>query len=280
MYKQMVDIPTTFIDLSKWQFFAKGGFGTIFKNGNVVVKTYHNAQYFEYTGKTRTEAIHLEQTAMECLDNEIKIILHIQTTRKHNANLFSVLICEYFANFGSAVKMCPVFKLGKDFINHYHEDISPFVNSHPDVVKAMLIQIIYCLLNGLYAIHACGIFHRDIKPDNLLFFPSKMGLERYKICDFGLSSFLSNNGKDTGIRGTVGYFPPELEQDTKYYRGDLVDVWAAGTTINAIINSTKIKDLILAPDIYAMCRYNPSKRPTSENLFTSHIIQKQPIFMY
>ncbi|KAK0662037.1 hypothetical protein QBC41DRAFT_330020 [Cercophora samala] len=60
--------------------------------------------------------------------------------------------------------------------------------SVPFKAKASLCRDI---AEGIYALHACGIAHGDIKPDNILIFPqeSQKGLFTAKITDFGYSVF-------------------------------------------------------------------------------------------
>jgi serine/threonine protein kinase len=275
-----------------WKAFARGGFGTIYKNGTCVVKIAHTAKYYEANEKTKLKAQFLGKQASALLQKEVQFIHHMIKISATPGigdvknTLKSVLLCDYFAwMYGECEKqiiVCPMFECGADFIDHFNEDIKPLVKSHPDIVKTTVIDIVCCLLNGLYAVHVCGIFHRDIKPDNLIYFPNKTGLERYKICDFGLSSFLSKDGKDTGIRGSKDFFPPEFFEDSKYfsekYRGDLVDVWAAGRSILAIVNEAENPNLVVDKKIISMYSNDPAKRPTSRELYETYVVKGKSIF--
>jgi serine/threonine protein kinase len=65
--------------------------------------------------------------------------------------------------------------------------------------------IILCLLFGLTHLHHQKILHLDLKPENIVIDEDKYA----RICDFGLSKFLSNKPKKK-LLGTFGYQAPEL----------------------------------------------------------------------
>ena len=277
----------THVNLTEgWKPLAKGGFGSIYKNGTFVVKIAHTVAHYEASGHPKQKAQYLGKQAAALLQKEVQFIDHMMKTSTAPGDLRSVLVCDYFAwMYGKCetqISVCPMFEYGADFIDHFNEDVKPLVKSHPDIVKSTVIDIVCCILNGLYAIHARGIFHRDIKPDNLIYFPNKTGLERYKICDFGLSSFLSKEGKDIGIRGSKDFFPPEFFEDNKYfseeYRGDLVDIWAAGRTILAIVNEAENPKLVVEQKIMSMYYNDPVKRPTSRELYETYVVKGKSIF--
>jgi len=71
------------------------------------------------------------------------------------------------------------------------------------------------LLEGLKAAHDAGIFHRDLKPDNVFLLANKAGKADFvKIVDFGISKFSTLGGEfsmtRTGaVMGTPYYLSPE-----------------------------------------------------------------------
>jgi serine/threonine-protein kinase len=79
-----------------------------------------------------------------------------------------------------------------------------------------LAPLVLQMLNGLGAAHDAGIFHRDLKPDNIFILKEKAGRRDFvKIIDFGISKFqpLSDDGMkmtSTGaVMGTPYYMSPE-----------------------------------------------------------------------
>jgi len=97
----------------------------------------------------------------------------------------------------------------------------------PAEASGIMIQ----LLEGLAAAHGAGIFHRDLKPDNVYLLRSKKGQGDFvKILDFGISKFNKLN-KDSGmsmtrtgaVMGTPYYMSPEQAKGSKDmdHRSDL-----------------------------------------------------------
>ena len=74
-------------------------------------------------------------------------------------------------------------------------------------------------------LHSIGIFHRDIKPQNILINPKT---KQIKLADFGLARcFTIPFGRLTKEIMTLYYRSPELLMGDDFYGGS-VDVWAIG----------------------------------------------------
>jgi len=92
---------------------------------------------------------------------------------------------------------------------------------------AAALDIMTGVLDGLAAAHACGIVHRDVKPENVLLAADG----RVKVADFGLARAQAAAGHTSAglLIGTVAYLPPE--QVTGDRTGPRSDVYSAGVML-------------------------------------------------
>ena len=86
-------------------------------------------------------------------------------------------------------------------------------------------SIVYQLLEALAAVHARGVVHRDVKPENLLVQFTDEGVQ-VRLCDFGSAvsnDMPANLYRHTGVENratiTVEYAPPEalFGQEREYH---------------------------------------------------------------
>jgi len=84
------------------------------------------------------------------------------------------------------------------------------------------------IIMGLEYIHAIGIAHMDIKPENLLLDAN----DRVKLADFGVSTICGHGqgGKIRKFSGTPAFTAPETTQNQPFTAWPL-DVWAVGVTL-------------------------------------------------
>mmetsp|Transcript_12832 Transcript_12832/g.40968 ORF Transcript_12832/g.40968 Transcript_12832/m.40968 type:complete len:417 (-) Transcript_12832:355-1605(-) len=82
----------------------------------------------------------------------------------------------------------------------------------------------YQLLRSLAYMHAWGICHRDIKPQNLLVHPATHAL---KLCDFGSAKILVKGEPNVSYICSRYYRAPELIFGATDYT-TAIDVWSAG----------------------------------------------------
>jgi serine/threonine protein kinase len=87
------------------------------------------------------------------------------------------------------------------------------------------VRLLWQVASGISDIHAVGVIHRDIKPNNM-----KIDQEGVvKIFDFGLARETGIDASTTGFVGTIGFAAPELHEAAPAFTPS-VDVYALGAT--------------------------------------------------
>ncbi|KAK3126925.1 hypothetical protein QOZ80_7AG0565300 [Eleusine coracana subsp. coracana] len=106
------------------------------------------------------------------------------------------------------------------------------------------------LLGGAARIHAAGLVHRDVKPDNVLVGPSG----ELKICDFGMAApAKGSRAKPYAYwwAGTPGYRAPEQLAGNPSY-GPAVDMWALGCVMAELLTGEVLFDTETEEDMLNM----------------------------
>ena len=85
------------------------------------------------------------------------------------------------------------------------------------------------LLDGLEAMHSKNIFHRDIKPDNIMIGGNDY---KFKFVDFGFST--DNIGRLDSYLGTLTYAAPELHLKRPYFAKS-EDIFSLGVTLFVLV---------------------------------------------
>jgi casein kinase II subunit alpha len=102
-----------------------------------------------------------------------------------------------------------------------------FVQLSAEEMRAMLGQV----LAGLQGLHAAGIMHRDVKPNNIV----KDGLS-FKLIDLGMAEFYLPDKEYKPRVGTRKYMSPEQLLGHTHY-DFAVDIWGlAMTTVSLLLN--------------------------------------------
>ncbi|KAG2498443.1 hypothetical protein HYH03_003700 [Edaphochlamys debaryana] len=147
--------------------------------------------------------------------------------------------------------------------------------------------------------HAKGIAHMDIKPENIMF-DSEGATGVLKVLDFGSSMFVQPNELVHNAFGTVRYASPEMANDVC---GQKADIWSAGIvmyillcgkapflkandldTLNLIKSGPRVKfngerwhtiSQAAKDCIRALLEPNPRQRPTAAEVLTLPWLKQQ-----
>ncbi|XP_010527555.1 PREDICTED: mitogen-activated protein kinase kinase 7-like [Tarenaya hassleriana] len=107
-----------------------------------------------------------------------------------------------------------------------------FVNGHDNgrLSDGMIIQFTRMILEGLVSIHSLGYVHCDLKPENLLVFPTSSSSFEIKIADFGLSRGDGDELPNSiPFAGTPLYMSPESVSDGRIVKA--LDLWSLGCIV-------------------------------------------------
>jgi serine/threonine protein kinase len=101
-----------------------------------------------------------------------------------------------------------------------------------DTVKGIVRRI----LSALAYLHTQHIWHRDIKPDNLLVMDYSLSPECVVLGDFGFARRFPDGICENSFPGSLHYAAPELIEGRPY--NESVDIWALGITMFVCLTGT------------------------------------------
>ncbi|CAM9492819.1 unnamed protein product [Chrysoparadoxa australica] len=100
---------------------------------------------------------------------------------------------------------------------------------------------------GLQFLHAHGVVHADLKPENLMLSSEDIEAARVKVVDFGCSAN-AGSACDLEASGTTAYWPPECVQQASskgktFFLTKEMDMWAAGVILFIMLTGAHPFDL-------------------------------------
>lgn len=135
------------------------------------------------------------------------------------------------------------------------EDLKHLIQRESPLSPSRVSEVAGQVLDGLQAIHAAGIVHRDIKPQNVLI--GRDGIAR--VTDFGVAHVHEDTGLTTAgtTVGTAAYMAPEQAQAGRVT--EATDIYAVGVMLYEMLTG-----------------YLPFNAPTAMATMLEHI-QREPV---
>ena len=114
-------------------------------------------------------------------------------------------------------------------------DLRRFLQARRTLPPAEAVQLVRQLLAGLAAVHAAGIVHRDVKPENMLL-DATDGQARVRLTDFGVArlSYGASLTKLSSIIGTPEYMAPEVADHDS--AAPSADLYSAGVVLYEMLS--------------------------------------------
>ena len=114
-------------------------------------------------------------------------------------------------------------------------DLRRFLQARRTLPPAEAVQLVRQLLAGLAAVHAAGIVHRDVKPENMLL-DTTDGQARVRLTDFGVArlSYGASLTKLSSIIGTPEYMAPEVADHDS--AAPSADLYSAGVVLYEMLS--------------------------------------------
>ena len=161
------------------------------------------------------------------VDREIEIL----NILKDLHNPFIINIIDY-SDKGTIIRNGKIFKDKKYCILEYapKNNLLQYIDSAGKLKEDHCKFIFHKILKAINAIHSKGIYHLDIKPENIL-------LDEHfepKITDFGLSIKIdeTKDGHFEGSRGTPNFMPPQMFLLGKQIFNPIkADIFSLGATL-------------------------------------------------
>lgn len=229
------------MDIGKFKsigFIGGGNFGKVFRVQDTLLNVERAIKIIQVKDAQEfINAINEAQILEKCRHNHIVDIKEIDI-HDINGNLLPIITTEYLKN-GSVQDY-----LQKNFVS---------------VQKS--IQIISEALIGLEHAHGQGIFHRDIKPGNILISDNWQA----KLSDFGLAYGLAH--QSFNFAGYGGHLLPEVLQGVA--QDAISDLYSMGVTFHRLLNNMASLPIPFADDSQWLKSLQKEKFP--ERVYGLHI---------
>lgn len=130
------------------------------------------------------------------------------------------------------------------------ETLSDYLKRAGTMPAQRAFELMLPVVNALKAVHAQGIIHRDISPDNIMYCPDGTLV----LMDFGSARFFANSEKEMSVMLKQGYAPEEQYRKSGD-QGPWTDVYGVCATLYKCITGKRPADAL------DRLREDPIRRP-------------------
>ncbi|MES2652713.1 MAG: serine/threonine-protein kinase [Bacteroidota bacterium] len=229
------------MDVGKFKsigYIGGGNFGKVFRVLDTLLNVERAIKIIQVNDPQEfIDAVNEAQILERCRHNHIVDIKEIDI-HEIGGNPYPCIITEYLRN-GS--------------VQNYLETNFVTVKKATTIVSEVLF--------GLEHAHAQGVFHRDIKPGNILFSDNGQA----KLSDFGLAYGLAHQAFN--FAGYSAHLPPEVLQGTA--QDALSDLYSMGVTFHRLLNNMPTLPLTFADDNQWLKALKKENYP--ERIYDPHI---------
>ena len=218
---------------------------TRFEPGEIIADRFAVVRYIAAGGMG--EVYEVEDRLLRGARVALKVILPAIANDPDSARRFEQEVI--LARKISHPNLCPIYDIARSKGPHVPflfltmkliagETLSARIKRPEPLSRMEKISIFRQLIDGLAAIHAGGIIHRDIKPNNVM-----LDLSGPETCvvimDFGLARTHTAEetlGTRTVIAGTPGYMAPEIVNDGP---SEATDLFALGVLLHQVFTGER-----------------------------------------
>ena len=205
---------------------GQGGFGITYigldlnLNMKVAIKEYYPEGYVTRDGRTHMTVIALPEERKVLFERgKEKFVNEAQILAKFNEDRFIVGVRGFFNENGTSY-------IVMNFVEG--ETLKKYTKLHNGKLSAPeVLVMIEPLLTSLANVHAAGLLHRDISPDNIMW--RKDGV--LVLIDFGAARQISLTGDHSNTINVKHGFAPEEQYRTHGKQGPWTDIYALCATI-------------------------------------------------
>jgi serine/threonine protein kinase len=147
--------------------------------------------------------------------------------------------------------------------------LDKMIRESPELEEHRVAAIGLAVLQGLVACHERGVYHRDVKPANIVLAEDSS----VRLVDFGIARILGQRAltEKSKILGTPEYLAPELLNEQQASPSS--DLWALGVTLYAALEGrSPFRAETLSATIAAILNRNPPE-PRSRGPLAALVLQ-------